>query len=157
MNYKGKIFLLEDEKKFQDDISNELEKLNYAFDMHDGERIIKSQTPRQISYKPTRPIDIIIKYPYNLAILDMEVKEDLQGGLTLLRDIRKYNQTIPIIMTSEYISQKRTEEALSLVIYDLILKRPSFDLGRLTRKVDEIVMHKTEKLIFQEKIRKLFK
>jgi len=143
MEDKGYIFLLEDDEDLQSIISQALEIHDYIVDVHDGEKIRKSQkSTEEIKEKMVRPLDAVRKMRYDLAILDINVKGDSQGGLNLLKHLRRYDKEIPIIMTSKYSYQGNVVDSIEYGVHDFIVKQFPFDLERLVNEVDRTIEYK---------------
>jgi DNA-binding NtrC family response regulator len=77
----------------------------------------------------------------DLVLTDIEMPEGIPSGLQLLRDIKEFNRTIPVIVITGQSTTEREIEALRCGAYDYI-KKPF--------RVDE-VLKRVEHAVFQQK------
>jgi DNA-binding NtrC family response regulator len=77
----------------------------------------------------------------DVALADIEMPEGKPTGLELLRQIKEYNRTIPVIMITGQSTDQREVECLRAGAYDYI-KKPF--------RVDEVIK-RVEHALFQQK------
>ena len=115
-----KILLVEDEKELSDAIKRGLEKLSYVLDTaYDGEEAI----------------NMLFTNSYNLVILDLNLPK--VDGLEVLREIRKRNNEIKVIILSARNQIEDKVTGLELGSNDY-LEKP-FDFKELVARIDNLL------------------
>ncbi len=112
---RQKLLLIDDDKQFIDNLVFFLEKdfqCIFANTADEGISIAKSENP-----------DVIL--------LDLILKDKI-NGLGVLKRIKKIDETIPIIMITDYGSIDTAVEAIQLGAYDYISKTPNIKELKLT-------------------------
>src|SRR5258707_5896630 len=87
-----------------------------------------------------RAFDLVKQDPPDLILADIEMPEGKPRGLDLLRQIKEYNRSIPVVMITGNGTKERAVEALRLGAHDFIEK--PFRIDELIRRVDIALFHK---------------
>lgn len=86
----------------------------------------------QVSYTGPEAIEIIRKEPPDIVFLDIHMPD--MDGMEVLRRIRSFNATIPVVMVTGYPKEEKMEEAIKLGVSGFFPKTGSFeDLGRVIK------------------------
>ncbi len=86
----------------------------------------------QVSYTGPEAIEIIQKKPPDIVFLDIHMPD--MDGMEVLRRIRSFNPTIPVVMVTGYPKEEKMEEAMKLGVSGFFPKTGSFeDLGRIIK------------------------
>lgn len=145
---KGRIFLLEDEDKIAKNICDFLEE--YIIDIHDGahmkivDDVLRNNSGKLVySKKRCTPYQGIKMKKYSIAILDINVKYDQEGGLRTLASIKKDPKlkNLPVLICSGESSPENVEFAkkYNLGEGNFIVKDHNEMGKRLCERVDELV------------------
>src|SRR5262245_21032221 len=89
---------------------------------------------------PERAFDLIKQDPPDLILADIEMPEGKPHGLELLRQVKDYNRSIPVMMITGNGTKDRVIEALRLGAHDFIEK--PFRIDELVKRVDTALFHK---------------
>ena len=98
--------------------------------------------------EPDRALDIVHDQPVDLAMLDIEMPEGRPRGLELLRDIKEFNRSIPVLMITGNATKERAVEALRLGAQDFIEK--PFRIDELVKRVDTALFQNKAVVALQE-------
>jgi DNA-binding response OmpR family regulator len=86
----------------------------------------------QVCYAGAEAIEVIKKNPPDMVFLDIYMPE--MDGMEVLRQIRTFNQTIPVIMVTGYPKEDKMSEAVKLGVSGFFPKTGSFEeLGRIIK------------------------
>lgn len=86
----------------------------------------------QVSYTGPEAIEIVQKNPPDIVFLDIHMPD--MDGMEVLRRIRSFNPTIPVVMVTGYPKEEKMEEAMKLGVSGFFPKTGSFeDLGRIIK------------------------
>jgi len=111
-NTNIKILLVDDESDFTQPMSFWLKSKGYSVLVapsgEDAIKIIKEQ-----------PVDIIF----------MDLNMPVMDGVTTVKKIREFNNTVPIIIISAYVDDKRISEATNYGISGVFYKGEDFQAG----------------------------
>lgn len=88
---------------------------------------------------PDRAIDLVKSDPPDLVLADIEMPEGKPRGLELLRQVKDYNRSIPVVMITGNATKDRAIEALRLGAADFIEK--PFRIDELVRRVETALFH----------------
>jgi two-component system, NtrC family, response regulator AtoC len=108
-----------------------------------------------------RALDLIKQDPPDLILTDIEMPEGKPRGLDLLRQVKEYNRTIPVMMITGNATKDRAIEALRLGAHDFIEK--PFRIDELVKRVDHALLHKQavraveENAVLKNQLREKFK
>ncbi len=97
---------------------------------------------------PQRALEIVNDQPIDLAMLDIEMPEGRPRGLELLRDIKEFNRSIPVLMITGNATKERAVEALRLGAQDFIEKPLRID--ELVKRVDTALFQNKAVVALQE-------
>ena len=81
-----------------------------------------------------RGFELVKEQSPDLVIVDIEMPEGKPTGLELLRQIKEYNRSIPVLMITGYATKERVVTALRSGAQDFIEK--PFRIDELTRRVE---------------------
>jgi DNA-binding NtrC family response regulator len=95
-----------------------------------------------------RAFDLVKSDPPDLILADIEMPEGKPRGLELLRQIKDYNRTIPVVMITGNGTKDRAVEALRLGAADFIEK--PFRIDELVRRVETALFHQKAVTALQE-------
>ena len=130
---KCRVLLVDDEKEFLEVLIRRLSKRQVKVDgVYSGEEALQ--------YLQVRPIDV--------AVLD--VKMPGMDGITLLREIKKFNPLIEVIMLTGHASLEVALEGMRFGAFDYLMKPAEID--ELLYKIEDAHRAKT---IQEEKIARL--
>ncbi len=88
----------------------------------------------QMCYTGPEAIELIKKSAPDIVFLDIYMPE--MDGMEVLRRIRSFNQTLPIVMVTGYPKEEKMTEAIKLGISGFFPKSGSFEeLGRIIKAV----------------------
>ena len=87
-----------------------------------------------------RAFDLVKEDAPDLVLADIEMPEGKPRGLDLLRQIKEYNRSIPVMMITGNGTKDRAVEALRLGAHDFIEK--PFRIDELVKRVDLALFHK---------------
>ena len=111
------ILIVDDEAEFCESISYWLETKDHQV---------------QISYRAKEALELIKKTPFDIVLIDIQMPD--MDGMELLRQIRSFNKTLPIIMVTGYPMEKKVDEAVKLGVSGFFPKVESFqELGALLK------------------------
>lgn len=82
-----------------------------------------------------RAIEIIKKKKFDLVLLDLKMNG--MDGISVLREIRKINRKIPVILISGYLTMEHIEEACKHGIFSYI--RKPFEVRDLNHKIKRAI------------------
>ncbi|HAJ56191.1 MAG TPA: hypothetical protein DCL35_00285 [Candidatus Omnitrophica bacterium] len=86
----------------------------------------------QTCYTGPEAIELAKKTPPDIIFLDIHMPD--MDGMEVLRQIRSFNPTIPIVMVTGYPKEEKMEEAIKLGVSGFFPKTGSFeDLGRIIK------------------------
>lgn len=86
----------------------------------------------QVCYTGVEAIEAVKKNPPDMIFLDIYMPE--MDGMEVLRQIRTFNQTIPVIMVTGYPKEEKMSEAVKLGVSGFFPKTGSFEeLGRIIK------------------------
>lgn len=93
----------------------------------------------QICYTGAEAVELVKKSPPDMLFLDIYMPE--MDGMEVLKQIRSFNPTLPIIMLTGYPKEEKMQEAIKIGVSGFFPKSGSFeDLGRMIKAA--IRMHK---------------
>ena len=85
-----------------------------------------------VSYTGPEAIEKIKKNPPDMVFLDIHMPD--MDGMEVLRQIRKFNTDLPVVMVTGYPKEEKMDEAIKLGISGFFPKTGSFeDLGRIIK------------------------
>lgn len=85
-----------------------------------------------VCYSGPEAIEIIKKNPPDIVFLDIHMPD--MDGMEVLRQIRGFNKTLPVIMVTGYPKEEKMDEAIKLGVSGFFPKTGSFeDLGRVIK------------------------
>ena len=125
---EAKILVVDDEKSIRDLLGDFLTKIGYSADTVDSMKSALDQL-RRTSY------DIIIT---DKNMPDMEGNQE--GGMTLLRYIKRYTPLSEVIMMTGYATIETATEAIKMGAFDYITK--PFSLEALNEKINRVLEYK---------------
>ena len=86
----------------------------------------------QMCYTGPEAIELIKKSAPDIVFLDIYMPE--MDGMEVLRRIRSFNQTLPVVMVTGYPKEEKMTEAIKLGISGFFPKSGSFEeLGRIIK------------------------
>lgn len=86
----------------------------------------------QVCYNGPKAIEIVKKNPPDIVFLDIHMPD--MDGMEVLRQIRAFNSSLPIVMVTGYPKEEKMEEAIKLGISGFFPKTGSFEeLGRIIK------------------------
>jgi two-component system response regulator FlrC len=91
-----------------------------------SETLKHSGYPVEISHNAIDAINKFKKNSYSMVITDMTMPK--RSGIELLKDIRKLNDSLPVLMVTAYGTIETAVEAMKLGAFDYILKPFKFDV-----------------------------
>ena len=91
-----------------------------------SETLKHSGYPVEISHNAIDAINKFKKNDYSMVITDMTMPK--RSGIELLKDIRKLNENLPVLMVTAYGTIETAVEAMKLGAFDYILKPFKFDI-----------------------------
>lgn len=110
MDAKIKVLLVDDEVDFINMMQYWLQKRDFSVDvLYDGSNVIKA----------------VKNNNYNIIFLDLRLPA--RDGIEILRDIRAFNKTIPVIIFSAYGTKENIKEAAELGISGFFAKEKGFE------------------------------
>lgn len=112
---KRTILIVDDDKTHRNMLKTLLHKWGYALQEADD-----GQTA----------IDRVVKKPYDLVLMDIKMIK--VSGLVALKEIKKINPAIPIIIMTAFSSVETAVEALKNGAYDYLTKPFDFDKLKIT-------------------------
>ena len=117
MTKQLRILIVDDEAEFCESISYWLETKDHQV---------------HVSYRAKEALEIIKKTPFDIVFLDIQMPD--MDGMELLRQIRSFNKTLPIIMVTGYPMEEKMNEAVKLGVSGFFPKTESFqELGRILK------------------------
>jgi CheY-like chemotaxis protein len=85
-----------------------------------------------VCYSGQEALDMIKSKPFDIIFLDIQMPG--MDGLAVLREIRTFNQTLPVVIVTGYPKEERMAEAISLGVSGFFPKTSSFEeLGRIIK------------------------
>jgi DNA-binding NtrC family response regulator len=97
-----------------------------------------------------RGFELVKAQSLDLAIVDIEMPEGKPTGLELLRQIKEYNRSIPVLMITGYATKQRVVAALRAGAQDFVEK--PFRLDELTRRIDIALFQQKAVQALQENV-----
>ena len=91
-----------------------------------SETLKHSGYPVEISHNAIDALNKFKKNDYSMVITDMTMPK--RSGIELLKDIRKLNDTLPVLMVTAYGTIETAVEAMKVGAFDYILKPFKFDV-----------------------------
>ena len=91
-----------------------------------SETLKHSGYPVEISHNAIDALNKFKKNDYSMVITDMTMPK--RSGIELLKDIRKINDALPVLMVTAYGTIETAVEAMKLGAFDYILKPFKFDV-----------------------------
>jgi CheY-like chemotaxis protein len=86
----------------------------------------------QVCYTGPEAIELVKKNLPDIVFLDIHMPD--MDGMEVLRQIRAFNTTLPIVMVTGYPKEEKMEEAIKLGVSGFFPKTGSFeDLGRIIK------------------------
>lgn len=86
----------------------------------------------QVCYTGREAIELIKKSPPDMVFLDINMPE--MDGMEVLKQIRSFNQNLPVIMVTGYPKEEKMLEAIRLGVSGFFPKTGSFEeLGRVIK------------------------
>ena len=86
----------------------------------------------QVCYTGLEAIELAKNAALDILFLDIHMPE--MDGMEVLRQIRSFNKTLPIVMVTGYPKEERMKEAIELGISGFFPKTASFEeLGRVIK------------------------
>jgi DNA-binding NtrC family response regulator len=86
----------------------------------------------QVCYSGPEAIETIKKSTPDIVFLDIFMPD--MGGMEVLKEIRSFNATLPVIMVTGYPKEEKMNEAVKLGVSGFFPKSGSFeDLGRIIK------------------------
>ncbi|MDD2865974.1 MAG: response regulator [Candidatus Omnitrophota bacterium] len=85
-----------------------------------------------VCYSGEEALTLIKNTPLDIVFLDIQMPG--MDGMAVLREIRSFNTTLPIVMVTGYPKEERMTEAISLGVSGFFPKTSSFEeLGRIIK------------------------
>ncbi len=78
---------------------------------------------------------------FDLILMDLRIPLRM-NGIEAIRQIRKFNQTVPIIAITAYTDRSSRERALAAGANDYVKKPPNF--GKLYRRIIELISERPD-------------
>lgn len=86
----------------------------------------------QSCYSGPEAIELVKKTDLDIMFLDIHMPD--MDGMEVLRQIRSFNKTLPIIMVTGYAKEEKMKEAINLGISGFFPKTATFEeLGRVIK------------------------
>lgn len=86
----------------------------------------------QVCYTGPEAIELVKKSPPDIIFLDIYMPD--MDGMEVLRQIRSFNPTIPVVMVTGYPKEEKMSEAVKLGVSGFFPKTGSFEeLGRIIK------------------------
>lgn len=86
----------------------------------------------QVCYTGKEAITLIKSMPLDIVFLDIQMPG--MDGMAVLREIRSFNTSLPVIMVTGYPKEERMTEAISLGVSGFFPKTSSLEeLGRIIK------------------------
>lgn len=86
----------------------------------------------QSCYTGPEAIELVKKSPPDMIFLDIHMPD--MDGMEVLKQIRSFNKTIPVVMVTGFAKEEKMNEAIQLGISGFFPKTGSFeDLGRVIK------------------------
>ena len=95
-----------------------------------------------------RALDLVQQHAPDLVLADVEMPEGKPTGLQLLRDIKEFNRSIPVVMITGNATKERAVEALRAGAQDFIEK--PFRIDELVKRVDNALFQQKAVHALQE-------
>ncbi|MBU0634932.1 MAG: response regulator [Candidatus Omnitrophica bacterium] len=110
MDAKIRVLLVDDEVDFINMMQYWLQKRNFKVDvLYDGSNVVEA----------------VKNNNYNIMFLDLRLP--VHDGIEILRNIRAFNKTIPVIIFSAYGTKENIKEATELGISGFFAKEKGFE------------------------------
>lgn len=86
----------------------------------------------QVCYSGEEALQLIKSKPFDIVFLDIQMPE--MDGLAVLKEIRSFNTTLPVVIVTGYPKEERMTQAVSLGVSGFFPKTASFEeLGRIIK------------------------
>ncbi|MFA5038785.1 MAG: response regulator [Candidatus Omnitrophota bacterium] len=86
----------------------------------------------QVCYSGEEALELIKKSPFDIVFLDIQMPG--MDGLSVLKEIRSFNTTLPVVIVTGYPKEERMTQAISLGVSGFFPKTASFEeLGRIIK------------------------
>lgn len=131
---KAKVLVVDDEQRLADLLKKQLEESGFNVD---------------IAYDGYIGRQLVEKNKYNLIILDINLP--LINGYDLCKEIRRTNNSIPIIMLTAFGTPDNKLAGFDAGADDYVVK--PFDFKELLARVNVFIRRSDSHILFQEKIR----
>ena len=137
---KKKALVIDDEQIVLDSVSQLLTDENYEVD---------------ISLKGREGLDWAIERPYDIVLTDIRMPDI--GGMKVLRDIKRLNPSLPVIMITGYATTKSAVQAMKLGAADYIEKpfEPEQLIDSVNRALGVSLEAEEQALIHKEEMAKV--
>jgi len=97
-----------------------------------------------------RGLELVKEQSPDLVIADIEMPEGKPTGLELLRQVKEYNRSVPVLMITGYATKQRVVTALRAGAQDFIEK--PFRIDELTRRVEVALFQQKAVQALQENV-----